>query len=88
MSREAIYCPSATLLALRTHHNTAMEVLTILMVYIILVAFLIWVCVISDPNSDSLGTYTLRRKKKEAKRPFSCACLPAVDIMYGRFHDD
>ena len=33
-----------------------MEVMTILMVYIVLVAFLIWVCVVSDPNSDSLGT--------------------------------
>lgn len=37
-------------------HSTAMQVMTILMVYIVLVAFLIWVCVVSDPNSDSLGT--------------------------------
>jgi len=27
------------------------------MVYIVLVAFLVWVCVVSDPNSDSLGTF-------------------------------
>ena len=35
-----------------------MEVITILLVYLVLVAFLIWVCVVSDPNSDTLGTFT------------------------------
>lgn len=32
-----------------------MSVVTILVVYITLIAFLIWVCVLADPNSDTLG---------------------------------
>lgn len=33
-----------------------MELLTILFVYLVTVAFLVWVCVLSDPNSGSIGT--------------------------------
>jgi hypothetical protein len=51
-----------------------MEVMTILMVYIVLVAFLIWVCVVSDPNSDSLGkTFVSGR---EGERPHPAVALP------------
>ncbi|TFJ87604.1 hypothetical protein NSK_000955 [Nannochloropsis salina CCMP1776] len=32
-----------------------MSVVTILVVYITLIAFLIWVCVLADPNSETLG---------------------------------
>ncbi len=32
-----------------------MELLSILLVYLVTVAFLVWVCVLSDPNSNSLG---------------------------------
>lgn len=41
--------------------------MTILMVYIVLVIFLIWVCVVSDPNSDSLGTFVSLKRVRPSR---------------------